>query len=45
MVVGLGLGRTEVEAHVQAVDLTPKGEEFVETLDTTAKSGAKPGTP
>ena len=43
MVIGLGLGRTEVEAHVQAVDLTPKGEEVVESLDVTGKSGAKPG--
>lgn len=43
MVVGLGLGRTEVEAHVQVVDLTPGSEKVVETLEATAQSGAKPG--
>jgi len=43
MVVGLGLGRTKVEADVQAVDLSPGSEQTVESLQATAESGAKPG--
>src|SRR5262245_1580224 len=43
MVIGLGLGRTKVEADVQAVDLTPGSEQTVETLQATGESGAKPG--
>ena len=43
MVIGLGLGRTKVEADAQMVDLTPGSEQTVENFQATAESGAKPG--
>jgi hypothetical protein len=41
--IGLGAGRTDVQAHVQVYELTlqPAGQE--DTLRGTAKSGSKPG--
>ena len=42
--IGLGAGRTDVQANVQVYDLTPQGMQQVDTLQGTAKSsGSKPG--
>ncbi len=41
--VGLGAGRSDVQANVQVYELTPKGMQEVDTLRGTAKSGYKPG--
>jgi hypothetical protein len=41
--VGLGAGRSDVQANVQVYELTPQGLKEVDTLRGTAKSGYKPG--
>jgi phosphoenolpyruvate synthase/pyruvate phosphate dikinase len=41
--VGLGAGRSDVQAYVQLVELTPSGVQQVETLRADARSGYKPG--
>ena len=41
--IGLGAGRTSVQANVQVYELTPQGMKEVDTLRGTAKSGRKPG--
>jgi hypothetical protein len=41
--IGLGAGRTSVQANVQVYELTPQGMNEVDTLRGTAKSGDKPG--
>ena len=41
--IGLGAGRTSVQANVQVYELTPQGMQQVDTLRGTAKSGGKPG--
>jgi len=41
--IGLGTGRTSVEANVQVYDLTPQGMRTIDTLRADAKSGYKPG--
>jgi hypothetical protein len=41
--IGLGAGRTSVQANVQVYELTPQGKKEVDTLRGTAKSGRKPG--
>jgi hypothetical protein len=41
--IGLGAGRTSVEANVQMYELTPTGLQKVEALRVEAKSGFKPG--
>jgi hypothetical protein len=41
--VGLGAGRSDVQAYVQLVELTPAGVQQVETLRADSKSGYKPG--
>ncbi len=41
--IGLGAGRTSVEANVQLYELTAAGMQKVETLRAEAKSGYKPG--
>jgi hypothetical protein len=41
--VGLGAGRSDVQAYVQLVELTPTGVQQVETLRADARSGYKPG--
>ena len=41
--IGLGAGRTSVQANVQVYEMTPEGKKEVDTLRGTAKSGAKPG--
>jgi hypothetical protein len=41
--IGLGAGRTSVQANVQVYELTPQGMQQVDTLRGTAKSGRKPG--
>jgi hypothetical protein len=41
--IGLGAGRTSVQANVQVYELTPKGMQEVDSLRGTAKSGRKPG--
>lgn len=43
MVIGLGLGGTEVKTQVQVYDETPTGRRLMEEFDTTAKSSVKPG--
>jgi hypothetical protein len=41
--VGLGAGRSDVQANVQVFELTPQGLQKVESLRADAKSGYKPG--
>jgi hypothetical protein len=41
--IGLGAGRTSVQANVQVYEMTPKGKQEVDSLRGTAKSGRKPG--
>jgi hypothetical protein len=41
--IGLGAGRTSVQANVQVYELTAEGKKEVDTLRGTAKSGSKPG--
>jgi hypothetical protein len=41
--IGLGAGRTSVEANVQVYELTAAGLQKVESLKAEAKSGCKPG--
>jgi hypothetical protein len=41
--IGLGAGRTSVQANVQVYEITPEGKKEVDTLQGTAKSGDKPG--
>ena len=41
--IGLGAGRTSVQANVQLYELTFQGMQQVETLRGDAKSGYKPG--
>jgi hypothetical protein len=41
--IGLGAGRTSVQANVQVYELTPQGMQQVDTLRGEAKSGYKPG--
>jgi hypothetical protein len=43
VVIGLGAGRTSVQANVQVYEMTPEGKQEVDTLRGTAKSGRKPG--
>jgi len=43
VVIGLGAGRTSVQANVQVYEMTPEGMQEVDTLRGTAKSGYKPG--
>ena len=43
VVIGLGAGRTSVQANVQVYEMTPEGKKEVDTLRGTAKSGYKPG--
>jgi len=41
--IGLGAGRTDVQANVQVYELTPQGMKEVDTLRGAAKSSYKPG--
>jgi hypothetical protein len=41
--IGLGAGRTSVQANVQVYEMTAEGKKEVDTLRGTAKSGDKPG--
>jgi hypothetical protein len=41
--IGLGAGRTSVQANVQVYEMTPQGLQEVDTLRGTGKSGFKPG--
>lgn len=43
VVIGLGLGRTDVKTLVQFYRDSDGGQQLVEKLDVTAKSGRKPG--
>ena len=43
VIIGLGLGRTEVKTNIQVYDVTPQGRRLVEEFETDAKSGRKPG--
>jgi len=43
VLIGLGTGRTSVQANVQLYDLTPEGMRTIDTLRADAKSGYKPG--
>ena len=41
--VGLGAGRSDVQANVQVYELTPQGLQQVDSMRANAKSGYKPG--
>jgi hypothetical protein len=41
--IGLGAGRTSVQANVQVYEMTPEGMKQVDDMRGTAKSGRKPG--
>ena len=41
--IGLGAGRTSVQANVQVYEMTPEGMKQVDDMRGTAKSGGKPG--
>jgi hypothetical protein len=41
--IGLGAGRTSIQANVQVYEMTPEGKKEVDALRGTAKSGDKPG--
>jgi hypothetical protein len=41
--VGLGAGRSDVQANVQVFELTPQGLQQVDSMRADAKSGYKPG--
>jgi hypothetical protein len=41
--IGLGAGRTDVQANVQLYEITPQGMQRVDSLRGDAKSGYKPG--
>jgi hypothetical protein len=41
--VGLGAGRSDVQANVQVYELTPQGLQQVDSMRADAKSGYKPG--
>ena len=41
--IGLGAGRTSVQANVQVYEMTPQGMKEVDKMRGTAKSGRKPG--
>ena len=43
MLIGLGAGRTGVQASVQVYEITPEGMRNVESLQADAKSSYKPG--
>ncbi len=43
VVIGLGLGRTDVKTYVQLYDLSGQSRRIVEQFEVDAKSGAKPG--
>jgi Domain of unknown function (DUF4410) len=43
VIIGFGLGRTDVKANVQVYDATAADRRVVEKFTTTAKSGSKPG--
>ncbi len=43
LVIGLGVGGTEVKTLVQVYEATAAGQRLVEEFDTTAKSSRKPG--
>jgi len=43
VVIGLGAGRTSIQANVQVYEMTPEGKKEVDALRGTAKSGDKPG--
>jgi len=43
VLIGLGAGRTSVQANVQVYEVTPEGMRNVESLQADAKSGYKPG--
>jgi len=43
VVIGLGAGRTSVQANVQVYEMTPEGKKEVDALRGDAKSGDKPG--
>src|SRR5437899_10422444 len=43
VLLGLGAGRTGVQASVQVYEITPEGMRNVESLQADAKSSYKPG--
>jgi hypothetical protein len=43
VVIGLGAGRTSVQANVQVYEMTPQGLQEVDALRGSGKSGFKPG--
>jgi hypothetical protein len=43
VVIGLGAGRSDVQAHVQVYEVTPGGRQLVDQIEVDAKSGLTPG--
>jgi Domain of unknown function (DUF4410) len=43
VVVGLGAGRSDVETHIQVYQVTPAGNQQIDTIEVDAKSGLTPG--
>jgi hypothetical protein len=43
LIVGLGVGRSDVRAHVQVYEVTATGRRLIDTMEIDAKSGLTPG--
>jgi Domain of unknown function (DUF4410) len=43
VVVGVGAGRSDVRAQVQAYEVTPAGSRLIDTIEVDGKSGLTPG--
>src|SRR5262245_6458992 len=43
VVIGLGVGKSEVRTAVQVIELMPEGKRLLDTFEVDAKSGATPG--
>ena len=43
VIIGLGAGRSDVQAHAQVYEVTPSGRQLIDTIEVDAKSGLAPG--
>lgn len=43
VIIGLGAGRSSVEAHAQVFEVTSAGQQLTDTIEVDAKSGLTPG--
>jgi len=43
VIIGLGAGRSDVRAHVQACEVTPTGSRLLDRIEIDGKSGLTPG--